>query len=108
MPENRVPYYVRFLAAELERRKARNPRYSLRAFAKAVGLDASALSRILSGKQGLSLSSGIKVGKKLSLPKTELRIFLASIAEEQFARTTMLISRALGPLDDRESTQSLP
>jgi hypothetical protein len=42
------------LEAELTRRRARNPRYSLRAFAKSLALDHSTLSQLLRGERNLT------------------------------------------------------
>jgi len=55
------------LLEELERRCQTNPRYSLRAFAKALNLSPSALSMILRGERGLSKNLASQVSKKLGL-----------------------------------------
>jgi plasmid maintenance system antidote protein VapI len=94
MSHDRRPYYRVFLAEELELRKKKNSRYSLRAFARFLGIDAAALSRILNGKQELSIPLGIQVVRKLKLSPEQARPLLASIAEEKAARASMLLARS--------------
>jgi len=53
------------LKSELESRCQQNGRYSLRAFARDLGLSPSRLSEILNKKQGLSPSAAIGVAEKL-------------------------------------------
>lgn len=76
-------FHVQVLREELERRKTVNKRYSLRAFARALGMDASALSRILSGKQDLSLSICLKIVEKLKFAEDQRLRFMASVTEEK-------------------------
>lgn len=51
----------RLLKAELERRCQKNPRYSLRAFARALGISHTHLSLILSGKRELSSQALLRI-----------------------------------------------
>jgi DNA-binding Lrp family transcriptional regulator len=67
------------LLDELERRCRVNPRYSLRAFAKALGISAAALSMILRGERGMSSTLAGKVSKRLGLNLE---------ASEHFVRTS--------------------
>jgi uncharacterized protein (TIGR02147 family) len=55
------------LQSELARRCERNPRYSLRAFAKALGISHTVLSLVLSGKRPLSKKAFAKVSEALDL-----------------------------------------
>lgn len=48
-------------------RKARNPSYSLRAFASQLGVSRTALSDVLSGKRHFSTKNALKVASSLSL-----------------------------------------
>lgn len=57
-----------FLSEELERRTRNNPRYSLRAFAKTLGLTASGLSMILNGQRRPSLKTATQISERLNLP----------------------------------------
>src|SRR5687768_7986409 len=65
-----------FLIQELERRQKINPRYSLRAFAKHMGLSPGELSEILKGKRKLSIKSAVRVSKALGLNVTESKHLL--------------------------------
>lgn len=62
-----------FLAEELARRQTQNPRYSMRAFARHLGMSPGELSEILTAKRRLSLKSAIKVGRSLGLNPDELK-----------------------------------
>ena len=50
-------HYREMLREELQKRNGRNPRYSLRAFAKCLGVDVAALSRVLSNKQTITMKT---------------------------------------------------
>lgn len=58
---------IEILSAEYTIRCRRNPRYSLRAFAKSLGLSHTILSLVFSGKRKLSKGSAIKIANALSL-----------------------------------------
>jgi hypothetical protein len=53
------------LEAELSRRRARNPRYSLGAFAHSLGLDHSTLSQNLRGERKLTLRMAERLEARL-------------------------------------------
>jgi transcriptional regulator with XRE-family HTH domain len=53
------------LAKEYELRASRNPKYSLRAFAKSLGISQSRLSQILKGRQGLSRNKAELIADRL-------------------------------------------
>lgn len=75
-----------FLLEEFEGRKARRPSYSLRAFARDIGVDASRLTAILNGKYGLSKAAAIAIGERLNFNHQKLRFF-ADLAESQHGRS---------------------
>lgn len=60
------------LQRELSKRCANNPRYSLRAFAKGLGIGHSQLSLVLAGKRNLSSASITKIGERLGLEMQEV------------------------------------
>jgi len=78
-------FFQECLSEELARRCEKNPRYSTRAFAKALGIDVASLSRILSGKQIPSYKICETVFSKLELSPAEQRKFLTSVAAKQKA-----------------------
>ena len=55
------------LQRELSIRCEKNPRYSLRAFSRALGMSHTALSFVLSGKRPLSKNAARKVSEVLQL-----------------------------------------
>ena len=65
------------LQSELARRCERNPKYSLRAFARALGMSHTVLSLVLSGKRPLSKGATLKVADALSLDPAERERLLA-------------------------------
>jgi uncharacterized protein (TIGR02147 family) len=69
------------LKDELAKRCDKNPRYSVRAFAKALGLDSGALSRILNGERVPSEKVARKILGRLELTPADQERFLASIAD---------------------------
>ena len=78
-----MDFHLEQITREFQRRGAKNPRYSLRAFASFLNLDPSALSRVLAGKQELSVKSGMIVLKKLQLNKNDSRRFMQSLIERR-------------------------
>lgn len=64
--------FVRLLQKELASRCARNPKYSLRAFAKALGISPAYLSHLLSGRRKLTLKSLRTLGLRLGLSPENL------------------------------------
>jgi hypothetical protein len=65
------------LQAELGRRCAANPRYSLRAFAKFLAVDHATLSQLLRGKRRLTSRMIRKLGTRLRLDEERLRAYCA-------------------------------
>lgn len=65
--------YETFLKEELERRTKANPQYSLRAFARHLGMSSGELSEIIRGKRKLSLKATQKIAQALGLTTTEAK-----------------------------------
>ena len=68
--------FRRHLQGELGRRCARNPRYSLRAFARHLGVDHSTLSQILRGRRALGPTAIGRMGRKLGLDAATLHLYV--------------------------------
>ena len=68
--------YQHFMLSEFEGRKSRNPSYSLRAFARDLGLAAPKLSEILRNKCGISENSAKRLVQKLNLSEHEAEAFV--------------------------------
>jgi uncharacterized protein (TIGR02147 family) len=64
-----------FLQEELIRRCKRNPRFSLRAFARALDVEASALSKILNGKRALTRRMLHRMSEQLGLGPDQVSEF---------------------------------
>src|SRR5262245_45771235 len=60
-------HYPSYLRAVLAERRGTNRSYSLRAFARDLGVNASQLSNVLKGRKGLSLPAATKVARRLGL-----------------------------------------
>ncbi len=72
--------YRSFLSDELTRRLGVNSRYSLRAFARDLGMNPGRLSHILRGHYGLSQGAAQTVAKKLNLGPQEAKTFCDLVA----------------------------
>jgi uncharacterized protein (TIGR02147 family) len=66
-----------FLQAELGRRCNKNPQYSLRAFAKYLGIDHATCSQLLRGKRTLTPQTILKLGTRLGLDRAAVDTYLA-------------------------------
>lgn len=73
---------INFLKSTLQDKSEVNSSYSLRAFAKKLGLSAGALSSILNRKKKLSVDRGYEVAKALGLDTEETEYFMALIQLE--------------------------
>jgi plasmid maintenance system antidote protein VapI len=67
-----------YLQQELMRRCAKNPKYSLRSFAKSLGLQPPTLSHILRGKRAISPTMQKKLAEALALGPEEIARFSMS------------------------------
>lgn len=68
----------------LEERRKKNRQYSLRAFARFLGVSPTTLSLIFQGKRPLSLKLALRVATKCNLSPGEKRKLLSSIVESTF------------------------
>lgn len=89
--------YQDFLLEEFRSRRSRNPHYSLRAFARDLGMPASKLSQNLRGLCGISVAKAEKIAAKLQLRDDEKQLFLA-LVESQHARSRVARQQALRSL----------
>lgn len=79
------------LRETLEERCQKNPRYSLRAFARDLNISAPRLSRILNRRHGLSVDAARTIAARLDLSRPEQELFCA-LVESEHGRAS--ISRA--------------
>ncbi|MCX6123502.1 MAG: DUF4423 domain-containing protein [Proteobacteria bacterium] len=78
-----APFHVMYLQNQFQHRADRNPKYSLRAFAKDIGIDAGQLSKTLAGKLLLSMKRAGLIVTHLNIDSEERELFLRSVAQEQ-------------------------
>src|SRR3954471_19624664 len=69
-----------FLGARLRAARKRNPRFSLRAFARRLGVDHSTLSQILRGKRRLTARQAALMGKRLGLAAEAIQDYARALA----------------------------
>jgi uncharacterized protein (TIGR02147 family) len=72
-------YFRTALREEFARRQRANTSYSLRAFAKQLGMQAPTLSAVLAGKRPLSMAAAETLPEKLSFSPAEKKRFLNSV-----------------------------
>src|SRR4051812_3095043 len=92
-----VPFYRLSLRSELARRCESNPRYSLRAYARSLQVDAGTLSRLIAGKQIPTEKMARRLLDGLELEPEERARFLATIGtqlgEKSARRARVLLGR---------------
>lgn len=71
-------FHFNYIRSELKKRSAKNPQYSLRSFARDLGVAVSWLSEFLAGKKGMSLESANRLCVVLGLSPQEKDLFLLS------------------------------
>ncbi|WP_413576078.1 hypothetical protein ACLVWU_16970 [Bdellovibrio sp. HCB290] len=74
---------MNILLTEYNRRKKKNPAYSLRAFAKALGISPGHLSQLMTEKRELTYRSALQIFPKLELPAAEEKRILARLKKEE-------------------------
>jgi hypothetical protein len=77
------------LKLEFKRRVARNPRYSLRAYARSLSLHHATLKRVIGGSRGLSPASLVRVCGRLGYTPEEIG---AARLAEHARRVLQLVS----------------
>ena len=82
-----------FIENQFKFRKQQNPAYSLRAFARDLGLDPSTLSKVLKGERNIPLSSMESVATRLNLGAKNTEKFLSSVLQSKgFGGTSFIES----------------
>ncbi len=76
--------YRAILKEEYDLRSVRNPRYSIRAFAKSLEISASQLCDLLAGKKYLTLGLAEKILPKLDLDEPKQIKFMSSVREVNY------------------------
>ena len=76
------PSYREILRSKFQEKTDKNRRYSLRAFAKDLGVSPALLSQILSGKRGMSETMSREVARKLKLNAVQQDYFCDLVAAD--------------------------
>ncbi|MCO4756049.1 MAG: TIGR02147 family protein, partial [Bacteriovoracaceae bacterium] len=85
--------YRTILEEEINFRMKENCSYSLRAFARDIGISPSQLSDIFKGKTGLSSKKAVSIAQKLGLSKKETELFKA-LVEVEHGRSPIIVQEA--------------
>lgn len=85
--------YRQILRSKLAERSRHRPRYSLRAFARDLGLTSARLSEVLSGKKGLSRQAAAMIASRLGLSVGEAQFF-CDLVESRHARSLVARRKA--------------
>lgn len=76
---NSQAYYLAKLREDLSIKQRNNPHYSLRAYARDIGIHPATLSQIINGKRPLPLKDSASVAQKLNLGPKEKTLFMESL-----------------------------
>lgn len=68
--------FITFLNNDLKEMREKNPMFSLRAYAKRVGVHPATLSRLMNRKRRLMNEVIVKIGLKIGLPEEEMLKFI--------------------------------
>lgn len=96
--------YRETLKNNFEVRFEKNPRYSLRAYARDLGISVSRLSEIFNHKSGLSVKNAEKIASNLGLNRKEFSLFLNQVTAEH-ARNSLDRKSALQRLSNQQTNK---
>lgn len=71
------------LASEFKKRKERNPNFSLRSFAKWLGVSPAQLSQMIAGKRPVTLKSMKKITERLGLSPSEKKSLILTFLQQK-------------------------
>jgi transcriptional regulator with XRE-family HTH domain len=100
------PDYRDMLRAELASRQNRNPNYSLRSFARDLGLSAPRLSDVLRGRYGLSRSAAAAIADRLHLDPAAAE-HLCDLVEASHGRSRYSRANARARLHERQNSEPM-
>ena len=103
-PQNMETNYRNVLKEEWTLRAERNPRYSLRSFALAIGLAPSTLSEVLSGKKNLSLDKALAITEKLGLSESKKSYFI-DLVKLETSQSESVRMKAIESLEQNSGSQ---
>jgi uncharacterized protein (TIGR02147 family) len=89
MPKNSSKDFRKILSDELAKRSKKNPLYSMRSFARDLGLSPPRLSSILNKKYSLSPNAAQEVAEKLGLITSARDEFVKSVVLDKVSRRSV-------------------
>lgn len=78
-----------WLVAQIKKRRERNPSFSLRAFARVIGVSPAHLSHLISAKRPLTKEVAARIARRLDLPVEEQRALEGCLAMTHPAPKTL-------------------
>lgn len=91
---NAQTFHLNYLLEDFKQRQSRNPRFSLRAYARLLEIHPSALSRIFNAKQEISTTACIKLISIINIEEPHLKQFVLSYVNEKRANTLAKFAKA--------------
>ncbi|RYZ93315.1 MAG: TIGR02147 family protein [Proteobacteria bacterium] len=101
-PERAILEYKKVLLSKFEQTKVNEPSYSMRRFAHSIGITASNLADVLSGRCGLSLNAAKKIVQSLKMTEDD-RVRFIDLVEVAHGRSKVDKQLALKRLSEREA-----
>lgn len=89
---NTDAYYLVKMREGLSLKQRNNPHYSLRAYARDIGIHPATLSQIINGKRGLPFKDADFVARKLNLGPKEQALFKESLLQKKSALENIKVS----------------
>lgn len=89
---NTEAYYLVKMREGLSLKQRNNPHYSLRAYARDIGIHPATLSQIINGKRGLPFKDADFVTKKLNLGPKEQALFKESLLQKKSSLDSIKVS----------------
>lgn len=89
------------LASEFKKRKDNNPNFSLRSFARWLGISPAQLSQMITGKRNISLKTLAKINNRLDLSPLEKKSVLNSLLESKKHNTRIEDTKTLLMKEDQ-------
>lgn len=91
------PYYLAKLKEDFSIKQRNNPHYSLRAYARDIGIHPATLSQIIKGNRPLPQKDSQSVAQRLGLGPVEKNLFIESLSRNK----STLDQIRINPIDDR-------
>lgn len=98
--------YRNILSQVYQDRNSGNPGYSMRSFARDLGVASSTLSEVMAGKKGISPKRALHFAQVLKLPEWQIQLF-CDLATQEHAKSPIARKDAETRLKDRKQQNSV-